>query len=652
MRLPPDEALSIIDPVLRALQAAHERNLVHRDLKPENIFLAEGHGGVETVKILDFGIARAMEGGDRTRLTHTGLLMGTPGFLAPEQIESAADADVRSDIYALGAILYVLVSGQRPFTGLTPHSILARQLREPPSLELESLGEKVPLADVVAKAMARNPDERFQTADELSRAVEAAASGAMGAEGKHYGIDTELPTLATGPGAGYGVSQGGGTAPPSEQPTRLLGTEAPQAAPPRRFSWRAPIAGLVVLLAAAALLWWVLGQSSPGSGDGDPAEAGSTASARGVTAERVLLGLSAAFTGPSKELGRNMRLGIETALLDINRDGGIHGRQLELIALDDGYEPSRTVANMAELLLEERVFAVLGNVGTPTAEVALPLALEQKVPFFGAFTGAGLLRADPPEPYVFNFRASYGEETAAIVGYFLDVLELAPDQIAVFAQEDTFGDEGYGGVAATLEARGYDGEVPRLGYRRNTLDVDDAVDKLLTELPQIRAVVLVATYRSAGELVRRLVDADADLTFASLSFVGSRAFAEQLSELGPHYAAGLIVSQVVPHYDADLPGVQRYRELLRQHFPTEAPGFVSLEGYLAARVFAAALERAGTEPTQESFVQGAESLTELDLGIGTEIHFGPDRHQGSDRVWGTALDGAGNYRSLDLSAGS
>src|SRR6185295_12498129 len=168
---------------------------------------------------------------------------------------------------------------------------------------------------------------------------------------------------------------------------------------------------------------------------------------RGVSATEIRFGISAAFSGPARELGRQMKLGIETAFNVTNANGGVHGRQLRLVAADDGYEPGRTSEAMRQLYEKDQVFGIVGNVGTPTATVALPYALERRMLFFGAFTGAGLLRRDPPDRYVFNYRASYAEETEATVHYLVKVRRLKTSQIAVFAQQDSYGDSGFAGVA-------------------------------------------------------------------------------------------------------------------------------------------------------------------------------------------------------------
>ena len=346
-----------------------------------------------------------------------------------------------------------------------------------------------------------------------------------------------------------------------------------------------------------------------------------------------------------------MQVGIEAHFREVNDAGGIAGHRLHLIALDDAYTPSRTVANVTELLQEHDVFAILGNVGTPTAEVVLPLVVQQEVPFVAPFTGAALLRLEPPTPQVFHLRASYAEETSAIVGHLVEKRDIEPSRIVVFAQDDSFGDEGYSGVVSALRARGLGGEVTRLGYRRNTVDVRSAVQSL-GEIPDAEAVVLVATYRAAAAFIRSLEDAGRDLVYANLSFVGSRALAEELREMGPRYAEGVIVSQVVPHYDSTLPGVTRYREQLQRYFPAESPGFVSLEGYLAARLFVEALRQSldaeGAGLDRESFVAAFAQMGEVDLGIGQILRFSERDHQGSSQVWGTLLDSSATYLELDL----
>src|SRR5438094_3615325 len=355
---------------------------------------------------------------------------------------------------------------------------------------------------------------------------------------------------------------------------------------------------------------------------------------RGVTDNEIRLGISAPFTGSAKELGNQMKLGIQTAFNLVNDSVGIHGRQLRFIAADDGYEPTRTAETMKELYEKEQVFGFIGNVGTPTAVVGLPYALERRTLFFGAFTGAGLLRRDPPDRYVFNYRASYAEETDAVVRYLVKVRRLRPEQIAVFAQQDGYGDSGFSGVAkAVRELRGGEASsVLRLDYKRNTVDVSDAVERLRQHKSSIKAVVMVPTYRAAARFIEKTRDLFPAMIYTNVSFVGSTALAEELKLLGPRYANGVIVTQVVPAVDSYASTVLKYKTALTKYFPGVPPDYVSLEGYVAGSVLLEGVKRAGRQLDTEKLVETLETVRDFDVGLGAPISFGPTEHQGS-RAW-------------------
>ena len=372
---------------------------------------------------------------------------------------------------------------------------------------------------------------------------------------------------------------------------------------------------------------------------------------RGVTESEIRLGISAPFTGPAKELGQNLKMGIEAAFNAANVNGGVYGRQLRLIAVDDGYEPARTAITMKQLYEKDQVFGLVGNVGTPTAVVALPYALDRKMLFFGAFTGAGLLRNDPPDRYVFNYRASYAEETAAVVNYLIKVRQLLPEQIAVFAQQDAYGDAGFAGVEKAIRSLRGGNETPilRLNYQRNTADVDDAVAQLrLKRRIPIKAVIMVPTYRAAAKFIEKTRDLYPDLIYTSVSFVGSTALADELMLLGPKHAMGVIVTQVVPAVEGHSSLVLDYKSALAKYFPGVASDYVSLEGYVDASVLIAALQRNGPQLDTEKLVGTFENLRDLDIGLGTPVTFSRSEHQGVHKVWGTQLDANGHYKPIDL----
>lgn len=370
---------------------------------------------------------------------------------------------------------------------------------------------------------------------------------------------------------------------------------------------------------------------------------------RGVTDTEIRFGISAAFSGPAKELGQNMKRGIEAAFSAANDAGGVFGRRLRLVAADDGYETSRAAITMKHLYEKEQVFGVIGNVGTPTAVVALPYALERKMLFFGAFTGAGLLRNDPPDRYVFNYRASYAEETNATVHYLVKVRHLRPNQIAVFAQQDAYGDSGFAGVAKAIRALGGDDNaILRLNYQRNTVDVDDAIEQLKKSRIPIRAVIMVPTYRAAAKFIEKTRDLYPSMIYTSVSFVGSTALANELMLLGKRFATGVIVTQVVPAVEGHSSLVLEYKSALVKYFPGEQPDYVSLEGYIAGKLMIEALKRNGPQLDTERLVATLEGFRNLDIGLGTPISFGQSEHQGVHKVWGTQLDENGRYQPIDL----
>jgi ABC-type branched-subunit amino acid transport system substrate-binding protein len=379
---------------------------------------------------------------------------------------------------------------------------------------------------------------------------------------------------------------------------------------------------------------------------------------RGVTDREIRFGISAPFTGPAKELGQHMKQGIEAAFNLANAKGGVYGRQLRLVAADDGYEPARAAVTMKQLYETDQVFGLVGNVGTPTAVVALPYALDRKMLFFGAFTGAGLLRNDPPDRYVFNYRASYAEETAAVVNYLAKVRRLLPEQIAVFAQQDAYGDAGFAGVEKAIRSLrgGIESPILRLNYQRNTVDVEDAVAKLQQynaqlqqkKRPPIKAVIMVPAYRAAAKFIEKTRDLYPDMIYTTVSFVGSTALADELMLLGKKYATGVIVTQVVPAVDGHSSLVLDYKSALAKYFPGDAPDYVSLEGYVDATTLIAALQRNGPELDTERLVGTLENLRDLDLGLGTSVTFSRSDHQGVHKVWGTQLDETGHYQPIDL----
>ncbi|OLC76310.1 MAG: hypothetical protein AUH83_06565 [Deltaproteobacteria bacterium 13_1_40CM_4_68_19] len=437
----------------------------------------------------------------------------------------------------------------------------------------------------------------------------------------------------------------------------VLFPKTPPPSPQHRSSFSVLFASAIVAAAAVGgALWWRSQQEAAAAtarqaavATQREAEARARPAVQGVTDTEIVFGIAAPFSGPAKELGRGMKTGIDLAFAATNEAGGVNGRKLRLVALDDGYEPERTRSVMKELAESRSVFGFIGNVGTPTAEVAVPFTLEKKMLFFGPFTGAGLLRRDPPDRYVFNYRASYAEETAATVKYLVKVRRIPVDEIAVFAQQDGYGDAGFNGVAKMLRKYNRNPErTLRVGYKRNTIDVNEAVKTLLRSRHPVRAVVMVATYKAAAKFIEKVKAERPDIIFSNVSFVGSQALADELMTYGGRVAEGVMVTQVVPLPHSKATAALRYQELLPKYSLGERPDFVSLEGYLAASLLIEGLKRAGRNFTTETLVDALEDLRAIDLGVGATMGFGMSEHQASHKVWGTVLDANGNFLTIDM----
>ena len=373
--------------------------------------------------------------------------------------------------------------------------------------------------------------------------------------------------------------------------------------------------------------------SAPESEVSSPQPATAVEATPGVTGERVLFGQSAAFSGPAQELGLGMQLGIQTAFQEANDRGGIHGRMLELVSLDDAYEPEAAVVNTLQLIEEEQVFALIGAVGTPTSRSATPVAAEAAVPYIAPFTGAAFLR-DPSWDNIVNLRASYQQETEEMVARLTG--DLSIDRIAVMYQDDSFGRDGYQGVLLALERRGMEPVAIGL-YPRNTAAVKTALLDLRQGDPQ--AVIMIGAYQPVATLIGWARHTGMDAVFLTVSFVGSNALADALGASG----AGVVVSQVVPFPTNDsLPVVAAYLNALSIYSPDAVPGFVSLEGYLAGRLAIEGLERCGVELSRDCFLDSLRSTETVDID-GFQLRYGESDNQGSDEVFLTAIGDDGAY---------
>lgn len=378
-----------------------------------------------------------------------------------------------------------------------------------------------------------------------------------------------------------------------------------------------------------------------------------TASAPGVSAKDIKIGMSAAFKGPSAGLGTDLYRGAQAYYTEVNARGGVHGRTISVVALDDGYEPTPCIKNTIQLVEKERVFFLSNYVGTPTLTRALPVIKRyagQQVILVGNYTGAQPQREDPYVEHVFNIRASYRQEMMALVERFW---QAGARRFGVYYQIDAYGRSGTDGVARGLaqrEAR----IVAEATYIRGAKFEDD-MSPAVKALQQAGVDVVLCTgaYQGCGAFVRTARDLGWTVPISNVSFVGSEAMLSLLLKHGGNrdYTHALINSQVVPSYDdVSLPGVAEYRALMEKYNPPvpealrdtkyvpELLSFRGLEGFINAKVIVEGLRRAGPNPTRASFRQALESLKNFDLGIAARLTFGPERHQGLDSVYFTRVE--------------
>lgn len=382
------------------------------------------------------------------------------------------------------------------------------------------------------------------------------------------------------------------------------------------------------LVLMMGLLWLAAGCHAPD--ENAAPEAGSP----GVTAQEVLLGSSLALRGHASFLGTQTFRGAMSYLNHINDQGGVHGRQIKVVAYDDGYDPPRCIANTQKLIIDDQVFALFCYVGTPTTVKVLSLIEEARIPLLGMFTGANALR-EPFSRYLINVRASYYQETGAAVGHLVNDLGLR--KIAVFYQYDAYGFDGLTGTELALKRFNL-APVAGGSYNRGTLDVEDGLNKIMASGAE--AVVMIGTYDPCAKFIRLAHERGFRPAFYLVSFVGADELGRRLEN---QQGITVIMSQVVPPPDRHDPsplltGEVGYVTLLKRYYPDDQPNFVGFEGFINARVLVEGLQRAGADLTRQGFINAIESIHDLSLGLDINMAFSATDHQGLDRVYFTQLE--------------
>ena len=353
----------------------------------------------------------------------------------------------------------------------------------------------------------------------------------------------------------------------------------------------------------------------------------------GYTDSEIRIGQFAAQTGPAAELGKRLQLGIQAHFTAVNAAGGINGRKLLLVSRDDGYEPEKAVLAVKALIEEDKVFALIGSVGTPTTLAAVPAINAASIPLIGPFTGAQALR-EPFNRNIFHVRASYFDETERIVQHLSTV---GIKKIAVFYQNDSYGKAGLEGVTRALAKRNLK-PAATVTVERNSVDVAAALAEILKTSPE--AVIQISAYKSCAALIKQSRAKSYGGQFFNVSFVGSKALADELGESG---GAGISISQVVPFPYIPSSAVVREYQLRMLEAGHKDFDFSSIEGFLAAKVLTEGLRRAGGKSlSRESLVVALQSLRDYDMG-GFSVSYSAKSHEGSRYTDLTTIGRAGKF---------
>lgn len=354
----------------------------------------------------------------------------------------------------------------------------------------------------------------------------------------------------------------------------------------------------------------------------------------GVTDQEVVFGSSMALQGHAGYLGQETLRGAMSYINHINSQGGVHGRTIRVITRDDSYDPPKCLDNTQRFLIEDQVFGLFCYVGTPTTVKILPLVEETGVPLLGMFTGANALR-EPFTPYLINVRASYYQETDAAVEHM--VRDLGLTRIAVFYQYDAFGFDGLTGTELALKRFGLE-PVARGSYVRGTHDIREGLEKIRESGAE--AVFMIGTSDPCANFIRKSLEVEYSPIFYMVSFVGAKELSRNLLQTDTN-GVDIVMSQVVPppiKRDGSVAeSAEEFVRLLEQYYPNEEPNFVGFEGYINAKVLVEGLRRGGRNLTRESFLTAIASMTDFSLGGDVRLTFGPNDHQGMDKVYFTRL---------------
>ncbi len=346
--------------------------------------------------------------------------------------------------------------------------------------------------------------------------------------------------------------------------------------------------------------------------------AASTAQPQGVTSTTILLGQSAPLSGSNKSLGDDIRNGALAYFKKVNEAGGVNGRRIELLTLDDANDTKRSGENTRKLLEENSVLALFGYASATLSRPALPFVEKHKAPFLAPFTGADPMRAF--NKYVYNMRASYADELEKIVDHYT---RFGTKRFAIVHYDDAVGKENYTAVDRALKERKLSPVSAAAFKDRAKPDVEAGVKEVLKGDPDV--IILTTLYKATSDFIKLARKAGSNAQMVSNSFPGSTALSKELGKDG----VGVVIAQVVPSPSfTAVPVLPEYRAAIDKLLGTQEYSFTSLEGFIAAKVVVEAIRRAGSNLTRETFMTALDNMSSYDAG-GYVVNFSARNHNGS-----------------------
>jgi branched-chain amino acid transport system substrate-binding protein len=342
----------------------------------------------------------------------------------------------------------------------------------------------------------------------------------------------------------------------------------------------------------------------------------------GVTNKEVVVGAGLDLTGAVANWGVNIKAGMEAVFSRVNDAGGIHGRKIKLIAYDHVYQPPKAVANAKRLVERDKVFLMMGHLGTPTTKAVMGYLEEKKVPNVFPATLASLWTTSGK--WHVGDLATYADQTGLIIDYL--VKERKIRKIASFYQDDEYGLDGHLAGKARLKQQ-YDlTYAAEVDYKRADIDFSSQAAKLKESGAQ--AVILQAVYREPP----RLAEQCHAIGYSPLFIGPSPIVLDKTIELGGKHVEGLMGVEVYPLPTDPGAFMDLYRADMKKYFPGLALDTTNLYGYQKAALFVEAMQRAGRNLTRDSLLKAIESIKDWDPGWGMKYSYGGDARRGMSRA--------------------